>query len=130
MVNLEKATSDFKNIKVGDKIIVKNFNQNSVKVLTVTRLTKTQFISNDLKFSKKNGKFLGGLSRGYIYAYNATDELIEKIEIYNTKINVLNNFTMFISKINAREDALNISEESYEMMIGLYIKFKKECGFD
>lgn len=77
-------TTDFSNVKVGDKIIYYTTGWYSHEVLaTVTRVTPKQFeVDKCIMFRKKDGSMVGD---NYINASYATNKDIERVQIRERK---------------------------------------------
>lgn len=73
-------TPNFTNIKEGDKVALPARHagfgydtKRSYEVLTVTKLTPTQFAAGSLRFRKADGRMVG---KAYVYAVEATPEIV------------------------------------------------------
>ena len=71
--------NELENIKVGDKVIVGRGYVSDL-ICNVERITKTQIIVNGRRFSKKNGRLVGGDVWSCDRLTIATDEKIEKLK--------------------------------------------------
>ena len=90
--------ADFKDIKVGEKIIAARTYIGQV-ILTVTKVNKASFVaSNDgytVTFNIENGTERGGGTWTKWYAYKATEEEIEAVRKENRRLNMSNYLSRF-----------------------------------
>nr|DAF60426.1 MAG TPA: hypothetical protein [Siphoviridae sp. ctmHK36] len=84
---------NLEDIKVGDKVILAN--ARIKRVVTVTKVTKTQIVIGNKRFKKESGFEYGGRPLETKRIYRATPEVLEEIEAETKRNDLINKIARY-----------------------------------